>query len=267
MAELASSSQEETLHDIGLLPLPPIPKAFLFHRLPVALPVYQGPGDLLVWLLKRRFLDLNEVPIADVARSFSLNGAGDADPVEDLAVVASLAYIKSSLLLSEKPEEEEEQEPQDGEPQRQMLRRRALQNAVFSQVACFLEERARFWSHIVGRCPDEMESDGEKELILSGEPTALLLEALRRVLTRLSQPEVRFPRRRWTVSMRIRSLIPILKNASGTPVTFESLCSDCTTPYEIIVTFLALLELVRTRQVVAWQARLFDCIFVLWRSG
>ncbi|MCS7223598.1 MAG: segregation/condensation protein A [Armatimonadetes bacterium] len=248
---------------------PPIPAPFTFHRFFVDLPEYQGPCDLLLWLMRREFIEPSQVSARQIAESFRPKGSRRTEQAEDLFAIACLAHLKSCLLLAE--ESDEEAEPETGEEEseavaRQALRRRGFQNLAFRQAAGFLQERLRVWADALARPADAEDGTGEKELVLPQEPAALLVHALKGLLAKITEPQVSVPRRRWTVPFRIRTLTQILRFSADEPYTFDRLCADCQSRQEIIITFLALLELIRRGRVFAWQESPFDPIYLIWRN-
>lgn len=238
-----------------------LPAPFSFDRLPVKLPTYEGSAELLLWLLRRQFVDVGDVPAKEVAQQAQICPQNPVQKADALAVASELAWLKSALLLPQpEPEvlETAEEEPQDGE----QLRRKLLKNAAYGLAAKFLAERSKIWSRMFPRPTSEETPSPVKQLVLGDEPIALLTEALRRVLARMAAAKVRIPRRRLTVPQRIKMLLQMLKSMPDRTATFDSLCSDCESLLEVIITFLALLELVRRGLVGARQDEPFGPIFV-----
>ncbi len=252
---------EEELQSPEPIDLIALPAPFSFDKLPVRLTTYEGSAELLLWLLRRQLVEIGDVTAEIVARQAKNHHASPVQKADALAVAAELTWLKSALLLP-RPEPEvldfPDEEPQNGE----MLRRRLLRNAAYGLVARFLAERGKVWSRMFPRPTDEDAPAPLKHLVVGDEPLSLLAEALKRVLTRMAGAQVRVPRRRLTVPQRIRMLLQILKSMPEKMATFDALCADCESLIEVVVTFLAVLELVRRNLAGARQDEPFGPILV-----
>jgi segregation and condensation protein A len=255
----------EELQSPEPLELIALPAPFSFDKLPVRLPSYEGSAELLLWLLRRQLVEIGDVPAESVARQATNHSASPVQKADALAVAAELTWLKSALLLPQpEPEvvEAPEEEPQNGE----MLRRRLLRNAAYGLVARFLAERGKVWSQMFPRPASEDTPAPLKQLVVGDEPLTLLTEALKRVLARMAGAQVRVPRRRLTVPQRIRMLLQILKSMPDKMATFDALCADCESLVEVVVTFLAVLELVRRNLAGARQDEPFGPILVFLKQ-
>lgn len=242
-----------------------LPSPFSFDKLPLNLPSYKGSAELLLWLLRRQFVEIEDVPVREIAHQAQTCHQNPIQKADALALTAELILLKSALLLPQ-PEPEvfdfEENELQEGE----QLKRKLLRNAAYGLAANFLSERSKVWSQMFSRPANEDPPLTFKHLLLSDEPIALLTEALRRVLVRMAGIKVRIPRRRLTVPQRIRMLLQILKSMPNRMATFEELCSDCESLLEVIITFLAVLELIRRNWAGARQDEPFGSIIVFLKG-
>ncbi|MCX7642829.1 MAG: segregation/condensation protein A [Armatimonadetes bacterium] len=238
-----------------------LPAPFSFDKLPVQLPTYEGSAELLLWLLRRQLVEVNDVPAQDIARQAKTYPLQPVQRADALALAAELAWLKSALLLPQpEPEvfESPQEEPQDGEP----LRRRLLRHAAYGLAAKFLAERSKIWSQMFPRPVNDETPTPLKHLVVGDEPLSLLTEALRRVLARMAGIKVRVPKRRLTVPQRIRILLHMLKSMPDRTSTFDALCADCESLLEVIITFLAVLELMRRGLAGARQDEPFGPILV-----
>jgi segregation and condensation protein A len=108
--------------------------------------------------------------------------------------------------------------------------------------------------------PDAAEADGA--LLLQDISTFDLLRALKKVLDRVAERPVALVRREtFSIAERVRDLLRLVR-ATDEGVSFGALCEDCQTRLEVVVTFLALLELVSRQHVSVMQRELFDEIWV-----
>lgn len=222
----------------------------------VKLGVFEGPLDLLLHLIKKNEVEIVDIPIAmiteqylayfEVMRELNLDIAG-----EFLVMAATLTLIKSRMLLppSEDDEDEEEEDP------RANLVRQLLEYQRYREAALELSERPLLHRDVFVREPLPDVAEGAE----AAEPTPLqvsvweLLEALRAVLKR-SRPDAvhEVVADRISLRDRVHALLRALSVART--LDFESLFEDDTNRFEIIVTFLALLELMKMGAVRATQA-------------
>jgi segregation and condensation protein A len=234
----------------------------------VLLPVYEGPLDLLLDLIERAELDITRVSLAQVTDQYMeylrLIPAHDlADLASFLVVAARLLQIKSEALLPRPPTREPgEEDPGDA------LARQLIAYKKYKQVAVLLSEResAGLRTYLRQAPPPTAETKLD--------PTGLSVDLLRRAMIELLAEAARGPQLDEVVApavVRIRDKIRMLLGAlrqSGR-TSFRAMLSGARTRLEIVVSFLAVLELVKRRQVVVQQAELFGDIEVLpgaaWR--
>jgi segregation and condensation protein A len=222
----------------------------------VNLDVFEGPLDLLLHLIKKSEVEIVDIPIATITEQYlaylemlhelRLDIAG-----EFLVMAATLTLIKSRMLLppSEGDEEEEEADP------RANLVRQLLEYQRFREAALELSERPLLQRDVFVREPG---MDVPEAALAEGELPQLqvtvweLLEAFRAVLKR-AQPESVHEVVADTISLRdrVRSLLHALSVTRS--LDFESLFDDDASRFEIIITFLALLELMKVGAVRALQ--------------
>lgn len=260
---MQSLTEEQTAAPLEKLVRVPAP--FVFTRLPVRLHAYEGSAELLLWLLRRRLVDVGDVAVCEVVQQVGAMHSSPLQNADELAIASELVWLKSALLLPQ-PEievmEVTDEELLDGE----RLGRRLLSNAAYGLAAKFLSERSKVWSQMFPRPSEEDLLKPLKEVVIGDEPAMLLLKALQKLLARMTGIQVRIPRRRLTVPQCIKVVLQMLKTAPKGELTFDELCADCETILEVIITFLAVLELIRRTIVGARQDNPFAPIFVFLRN-
>lgn len=220
----------------------------------VALPEFEGPLDLLLHLVKRHELSILEIPISfitekyleylDLMRSFNIDVAGDY-----LLMAATLAHIKSRELLPQQPEEELDEDDEGGDPRAELIRR-LLEYQRYKEAAEQLNERPKVGHQIFPR-GSEIESFEPSELPLAEVGTFALLKALSEVVKRSKVPityDVVVDRISITdkindivdrlVGHRALALSQIVANIKPEAIR-----------HEIVVTFLAILEMTRLKMI------------------
>lgn len=231
----------------------------------VKLPVFEGPLDLLLFLIKQNHIDITNLPIADIVEQYlqylGLMQILDLDIAGDfLVMAATLLQIKSKLLLppDETPPDEEEPDP------RAELVRKLLEYQQFKAAAERLQELERQRLAVFTRVPPEGQRL-EEEVVEEPFFEASLFD----LLTALSKVLQKVPKEifheiikdEFTVEQKVASLRERLTQT--TRVTFSQLFESAKNKLEAITIFLALLELIRQRFVVARQGEVFGDILVL----
>ncbi len=218
----------------------------------VQLEIFEGPLDLLLHLIKKNEVSITDIPIATITeqylstlelmQSLNLDVAG-----EFLAMAATLIHIKSRMLLP--PGEEEDEEEEGGDP-REELARRLLEYQRFKEAAGELEKREVLKRDVFVRpseVPEEVEPGGFEGVSLFD-----LISALRHVLERFPEERIHeVTLERITVREKMNFLLDDLHRRGK--VIFQSLFETAASRLEVVVTFLAMLELVKIRAIRVLQ--------------
>ena len=239
----------------------------ILEAYPVRLQNFEGPLDLLLHLIKKSEVDIYQIPISlitqqyleyiDLMQELNLDVAG-----EFLVMAATLIHIKSRMLL---PRPDPSQEDPEEDP-REALVRRLLEHQKFKAAAELLHERETLrsaqWtrpdgpiSEIAGETPEpEIEVD-----LFS------LISAFRAVVERAKQrPKIYLPGEQIPIEERIEQLMAKLSETEA--CGFEDLFADVQTRAGLIVTFLALLEMIRLKLVRVFQSGAIGPIRVYKRA-
>jgi segregation and condensation protein A len=234
---------------------------------PVRLQNFEGPLDLLLHLIKKHELDIYDIPIAlitqqyldylDLMQELNLDVVG-----EFLVMAATLIHIKSRMLL---PRPDPSQEDPEEDP-REALVRRLLEHQRFKAAAEMLHEkeiqRSAQWARPDGRLADVVGDVPEPEVEVD---LFSLMAAFRRVLERAGQrPVVPLPAEHISLERRIEQLMARLSETEA--CGFEELFTDFETRPGMIVTFLALLEMIRLKMIRVFQQGNFGPIRVYRRT-
>ena len=226
------------------------------------LEIFEGPLDLLLHLIKKNEVNITDIPIATITEQYlatlelmqtlNLDMAG-----EFLVMAATLIHIKSRTLLPESDIETDEEE-EGGDP-REELMKRLLEYQRFKEAAGELGQRDVLTRDVFVRATAPTEKPAPaafRELSVFE-----LLTALRRVLERLPKDEFHeVTLEKITVREKMTLVLECLR-VDG-QVLFESLFSDAGTRMAVIVTFLAMLELVKIRAIRIFQDRLDGPIII-----
>ena len=239
----------------------------ILENYPVRLENFEGPLDLLLHLIKRHEVSIYDIPITSITKQYleyidlmtelNLDVAG-----EFLVMAATLIHIKSRLLL---PRADPTQEDPEEDP-REALVRRLLEHQKFKAAAELLHERETLrsaqWTRpdgpiaeIAGEAPEP-----EVEVDLFS-----LISAFRNVVERAKQrPKVYLPSEQIPIEDRIEQLMARLSETEA--CGFEDLFSDVESRAGLIVTFLAMLEMIRLKLVRVFQSGVVGPIRIYKRA-
>jgi len=226
------------------------------------LPVFEGPLDLLLHLIRENKIDIYDIPIALITRQYleyielmkelNLEIAG-----EFLVMAATLIHIKSRMLL---PKEEEESEVPAEDPRAELVER-LIEYQRFKEASKVLRIREEVWREIFRRPPPDRH-DVEAETITLTEASVMdLVAAFKSIMERTPTEVIEITRETLTVADRINHIMERLEVEDG--IRFDELFEGNYTRISLIVTFIALLELMRLGLVKAYQERMFGPIWII----
>jgi segregation and condensation protein A len=233
----------------------------------VALPVFEGPLDLLLHLIEREELDITQVSLAQITTQYLeyLAQISERDPdslADFVAVAARLLLIKSRVLLPQPPTSLSPEDDDVGED----LVRQLLEYKKFKEAAGWLkaldEQGLHSYIRLAGLPPLERAVD------LGDVTLDDLLSAIQRVLA-IKPPELSVNGSISPVTITIADQMALIerKTARGRPVSFIQLMEPARNRLEVIVTLLALLEMVKQLRVSMRQNRPFGDIQIVRRGG
>lgn len=214
----------------------------------VKIEAFEGPLDLLLHLIKKNEVDIYDIPIALITEQYcdylDMMSVLNLDLVGEYLVVASeLGLIKSRMLV---PREMLEDETQEVEDPREELVRRLLEYQRFKDASTDLSARDMVGRDVFVRdWEDPSLMNGMNKQVAKGD-VWLLIGAMRGVLQRAKEQEdsgIQFELELITIEEKIDEITRRLQNVNR--VIFHELFSPGSTRFTIIVTFLAILELVK----------------------
>ena len=254
----------------GPVPLPEGVESTLPEDAPqIHLSVFEGPLDLLLYLIRREKVDIHDIPIAPITRQYmeyldlmtelSLDVAGDF-----MVMAATLIHIKSKMLVPVEPTESEGED--ETEDPRAELVRRLLEFQRYKEAAGILHQQAQIRAATWIR-PDSVVpkfDDAGEEMLEAG--LFDLIAAFKELLDRrkaLLAHEVESEGK--SIEERIEEMLALIKE--GESIEFLELFAAQETKGDMILTFLALLELIRLKRVKVYQRGIFGSIRVFRPIG
>jgi segregation and condensation protein A len=229
----------------------------------VKLEVFEGPLDLLLYLIKKEELDIYDIPIAKITDQYleylelmqllDLNIAG-----EFLVMAATLMHIKSRLLL---PPEQVEGEIEEEDPRAELVKR-LLEYKKFKEAAQHLSEMEKSQKHFFARIgvgADIVEAPQPEYFEAS---LFDLITAFTKVLKEIPRDAFHeIIKDEFTVSQKIHDVLHMLVDKPR--IYFLELFKAAKNRLEVITTFLAVLELIRLKEILITQAHPFGEIEIV----
>jgi len=227
----------------------------------IKLDIFEGPLDLLLYLVKKDHLNVYDIPIAKVTEQYlaylelikllDLNIAG-----EFLVMAATLMQIKSKMLLPVEPDEQAEPE----EDPRAELIRRLLEYEKFKEIAESLRQREIAQQEVFKRPKPEIIETADANI----ETPTYFEASIFDLINAFSQALKDVPREvfyevvkdEFTVEEKVHQILHLL--LVNPSLRISELFVQAKHKIEIIVTFLAILELIRMKEIVAFQKELFQ---------
>ena len=224
--------------------------------------VFEGPLDLLLYLIKKEEVDIYEVNLTKLAtqfiehvelmRSFDLEVAG-----EFLVMASTLMFIKSRELLPVEQQVVVEGED-EGEDPRWELIRQLVEYKKFKDAAAQLQTLELRQENIFTRRPGKLDFESSTAPVKTEAGIFDLLNAVNAVLKRFQQKEAgtrEIFEDKWTVSEKMESVLATITSRGS--VKFSELFATAANRSEVVCTFLALLELIRLKQLQCLQPEPF----------
>lgn len=241
----------------------------------IKLESFEGPMELLLHLIAKNKMNIYDIPIAELTDQY-LGFIDTLDPnsmesmSEFLVMAATLIEIKSRMLL---PKQETEEDGEEIDP-REALVNRLIEYKRFKQMAEDFNERQRDAGYSYYKMPDKeiiarVRKDVPKTIddILYGADMEMLFNAFEEVLRRreVKTDKVRagfnsVTREVFTMEDKIKHIGNLL--TLNSKITFRSIFREKASKNEIVVTFLAMLELIKLKQIKIQQDSLFDEIII-----
>lgn len=236
---------------------------------PVHLPTFDGPLDLLLHLIRHNQMDIYDIPIAEITKQYlavleTMEALNLAIAGEYLVMAATLIEIKSRMLLPQPPSETAE-EAEEADPRAELVHRLL----EYQQFRASLEQLQR-WEEERRKLYFRGALQNVEDYLLplpQGEATVQQLhQALLRILDRAGLNEKPLttvaPRRRLSLRLKMVEMVRKMEAAHPKALPFESFFPLPVPLYEVVITFLALLELLRLGRFLVEQEQPFAPLLI-----
>ncbi|MBM4159493.1 MAG: segregation/condensation protein A [Ignavibacteria bacterium] len=231
----------------------------------IKLQEFEGPLDLLLFFIRRDELDIYNIPISRITREFLeyLHYVEDLDleiAGEFLVMAAELMQIKVKMLLPPEPGEEEETDP------RANLVRRLVEYKRFkeagAEMSAMEDEQRKLYSRGYHEADERAVTEDEEEGSLRDVSLFDLIASLKFAVERMPKKLVHeIVRLNVTIDEQIEYILDFFARRSE--ATFYELVKDMEEKIRIVVTFIALLELIRAKRIIARQAEPFGEVSIM----
>ncbi len=236
----------------------------------VKLNQFEGPLDLLLNLIKEASIDLYNIPIHRITRQFLDHlAAADQTDLEELSdflvLAATLLEIKSQMLLPD--EDLDVIEAFDGTDPREQLVEKLVRYKIYQEASKYLEDREATYNRVFSKPMSTITFEEQAEEPLEGLDARLLERAIGKLMVRATRFNAdkrdffdKLRRDPYTVEEKIASIRQHLSRAEG--INFLACIGDPSDRFELINTFLALLELMKMGEIRITQADLYAPITI-----
>ncbi|MGI5891709.1 MAG: segregation and condensation protein A [Bacillota bacterium] len=234
----------------------------------VRLDMFEGPFELLLYLIEKDQIDIFDIPVAKITKQYiehlEIMSNLNLEVTSSFLLMAStLLAIKAKTLLPAITQDEEE--VADIEWTKQQLIDNILYYKAFKEVSQLFEELRHCQAQYLPR-PEARELYMQffvKQNPLDGKDANDLWKAYQRVMQRLEKTDIiiEIPHRQITVESKINTIIKLAKSHKK-GFLFSTLFTACKSKNEMVITFLALLELLRKGVLLAVQNNFFDDIYL-----
>lgn len=230
------------------------------------LEMFEGPLDLLLYLIKKNEIDICDIPIAQVTEQYleyiEMMHLLNLDIVgEFLVMAATLIQIKSKMLLPPDPAEEQ---PPEEDPRDELVRR-LLEYKKFKEIADDLKEKESLRQDLFPRSVDTQKMSELKEEakeVYYEVSLFDLINALTHTLRRLPEEKnYEISQDEYTVDQKIHMILHRLMDRER--IVLSELLADSKSKMEVIVTFISVLELIRLKEILVIQQHLFEEIEII----
>ena len=232
----------------------------------VKLDVFEGPLDLLLYLIKRDEVDIYDISIERITKQYlayleafqvlNIELAG-----EFIVMAANLLYIKSRTLLPADQQMAEEDAEED-DPRFELIRQ-LIEYKKFKEAAALLRDHETQQQNLFARVPVTPDLAPAENLLIEEVGIFDLIHAFQKILKRLDKKPENLREifsENFTVSDKIDHILRV--TANGIALRFEELFANAASRTEIVVTFLAMLELIRLKQLRVRQESLCGEIWI-----
>src|SRR5215470_12993641 len=228
----------------------------------IQIPLYEGPLDLLLDLIKQEKMNIHDIQISQITRQYldylhKLETLNVDVSAEFIYMAATLIYIKSKMLLPPDPLTSAEEQAEDP---REELVQRLIEHEKFKNAAALLYQKQQIEENVWSKPDKSLYNDEgtEGELVVS---LVDLVKVFQQVLERRKEvARIELQHEQFTVAQMIAQLRAQIVASDDSSVNLVRFWEACPSRHAMIVSFLAVLEMVKLQAVVIAQEKQFGQI-------
>ena len=219
---------------------------------------FEGPLDLLLHLIKKNKMDIFDIEINLITEQY-LKYINNMEKVnleisEYLVLASELIEIKAKMLL---PKKKQEMEIEEEDPREELVNK-LLEYQAYKEISKDLKEKEELRSEIYTKAPEKYSNYQEEETTFEGGSVDLLIDAFKKFLIRKEEEKplnTKVTKKGISVSSRRHEIKNLLKEKGK--VSFYQMFSIRSREY-IVVTFLAILEMAKNKELIIHQEGIYD---------
>ena len=219
---------------------------------------FEGPLDLLLHLIKENKMDIFDIEINLITEQY-LKYINNMEKVnleisEYLVLASELIEIKAKMLL---PKKKQEMETEEEDPREELVNK-LLEYQAYKEISKDLKEKEELRSEIYTKAPEKYSNYQEEETTFEGGSVDLLIDAFKKFLIRKEEEKplnTKVTKKGISVSSRRHEIKNLLKEKGK--VSFYQMFSIRSREY-IVVTFLAILEMAKNKELIIHQEGIYD---------
>lgn len=219
---------------------------------------FEGPLDLLLHLIKENKMDIFDIEINLITEQY-LKYINNLEKVnleisEYLVLASELIEIKAKMLL---PKKKQEMEIEEEDPREELVNK-LLEYQAYKEISKDLKEKEELRSEIYTKAPEKYSNYQEEETTFEGGSVDLLIDAFKKFLIRKEEEKplnTKVTKKGISVSSRRHEIKNLLKEKGK--VSFYQMFSIRSREY-IVVTFLAILEMAKNKELIIHQEGIYD---------
>lgn len=219
---------------------------------------FEGPLDLLLHLIKENKMDIFDIEINLITEQY-LKYINNLEKVnleisEYLVLASELIEIKAKMLL---PKKKQEMEIEEEDPREELVNK-LLEYQAYKEISKDLKEKEELRSEIYTKAPEKYSNYQEEETTFEGGSVDLLIDAFKKFLIRKEEEKplnTKVTKKGISVSSRRHEIKNLLKEKGK--VSFYQMFSIRSREY-IVVTFLAILEMAKNKELIIHQEGVYD---------
>ncbi|NLM05110.1 MAG: segregation/condensation protein A [Clostridiales bacterium] len=243
----------------------------------IEIEVFKGPFDLLFHLIEKNKIDIYDIPISEIVDQYidylyTMESLNLEIASEFLVMASTLIHIKSKLLLPSEVSSQEETEDMDIDPRDELVKK-LLEYKKYKIAAAKLKEQENYYNKLYFKAREELiVNQNDNNVIIEDFNITNLLETFERIISKkIKEPTLdndnnikAIYRESITIEDQINKIMNVLKSHDF--IDFNKMFVNENNRLNIIISFLAVLELIKRKEIITYQEKDSDNITIKLRN-